>query len=495
MRIKLISAILAFSMAFSTVAFAETSADKVYDRANNTIVVSGTTDKTGYARLLLLNPGTDITNMTDAQIWAQTVYADEVAISNGSFAFDSFSINPITNGNPTPVGSYVIRVACGNETEVVTVDYASVQQAIDLLLSATDSTTLSSYVSKYNDVYLFDVGTGSKYASFSDEGKTWVLTRICNDATVINLPTAQKAFTTYASLWRVYAEPWASVRDVIDNYATTIGLSVTNYNLLTNDEKDNLANTLSGTILYQNLSAFQAAVDSAATNIINNRNGGTGDSGDEDGGFNVSFGGGGGGGSRPPVKEPEEENKQDEPQQAEINFSDIENHWAKGSIVKLASKGIVNGKGDNKFDPEGNVTRGEAIKMIILTFAEIDDTASSDFSDVSESSWMYPYISTAAKNGIINGYDDGTAGANDIITRQDLCVMILRAARAYGVELATSDTEHSFGDVVEISDYAQDAVTTLWANDIISGFEDNTFGPKLGTTRAQIAKIIAGFLD
>ncbi len=496
MKSKLICAVLSFSVAFSSVAFAETSVQKDYNRTNNTIVISGTTDKEGYARLLVLNPGTDITNMTAAQIWAQTVYADEVSITSGGFTFESFSINPGTQESPTPEGTYIIRVASGNDIENITVDYASVERTIELLFSATDASTLSSYIAKYNDVYLFDVGTGSKYASFSDEGKTWVLNNICNDTNVTlanGLSSAQKAFTLYSSLWRISKEPWDSVRDVIDNYSTTIGLSTTEYSKLISTERDTLANTLSGN-LYPDLPTFQTAVDNAAINIINNRPGGSNnsDNGEDEGGFNISLGGGSsGGGSMPKEPETKPEEEQDE---VVISFADIENHWAEDSIILLASKGIVNGKEANNFDPEGYVTRAEAIKMLILAFGNVDEKALTDFSDVSADSWMYPYIATAANNGILKGYEDGTVGANNTVTRQDLCVMILRTARAFGIALENSGKAHSFNDAEAISDYAQEAVTTLWNNSIISGFDDGTFGPALGTTRAQISKMIAGFL-
>lgn len=36
-----------------------------------------------------------------------------------------------------------------------------------------------------------------------------------------------------------------------------------------------------------------------------------------------------------------------------VTFSDITRHWAKSDIETLATDGVVNGVGDNKFAPTG----------------------------------------------------------------------------------------------------------------------------------------------
>ena len=48
-------------------------------------------------------------------------------------------------------------------------------------------------------------------------------------------------------------------------------------------------------------------------------------------------------------------------------FNDVAaNHWATGYINLATQQGIVNGKGNGIFDPEGNVTYAEAVKMLVV---------------------------------------------------------------------------------------------------------------------------------
>ena len=47
-----------------------------------------------------------------------------------------------------------------------------------------------------------------------------------------------------------------------------------------------------------------------------------------------------------------------------VSFTDIQNHWAKKEIEKVASAGIINGYADNSFKPDKPVTRAELAAVI-----------------------------------------------------------------------------------------------------------------------------------
>jgi hypothetical protein len=52
------------------------------------------------------------------------------------------------------------------------------------------------------------------------------------------------------------------------------------------------------------------------------------------------------------------------------SFSDMDeaSEWAKPSIDKARKLGLIDGKGNNEFDPQGKVTRAEIAKMLSLLF-------------------------------------------------------------------------------------------------------------------------------
>lgn len=87
---------------------------------------------------------------------------------------------------------------------------------------------------------------------------------------------------------------------------------------------------------------------------------------------------------------------------ADETFTDIDGHWAEMEIKALADKGMVNGDGKGHFNPEGEVTRAEFLKMAMDT-AGIAGHAYRDLSDygVSESDWYCYYLQGAMDKGLI----------------------------------------------------------------------------------------------
>jgi hypothetical protein len=169
-------------------------------------------------------------------------------------------------------------------------------------------------------------------------------------------------------------------------------------------------------------------------------------------------------------------------------LTDISNHWAKGSIEYLIKGGTIVGYPDNTFKPDNPITRAEFTALLVKTF---DLTADSGkvFEDTS-GHWAKNYISTAAAYGIILGYNDKGFGPDDVITREQMVVMITRAAHLSDV----SDTLQ-FTDSDHISSWAREAISSVTAQQIITGYTDNTFRPGNLATRAEAVTILLRIKD
>lgn len=169
-------------------------------------------------------------------------------------------------------------------------------------------------------------------------------------------------------------------------------------------------------------------------------------------------------------------------------FSDVsDGHWAKECIEYLADKGILNGIGNRMFAPERELTREEAVKLLIEAYDKLDKDAVSQLSDVKAGEWYYPYVASAEKIGLVKG-DGENFGIGNKITRQDFAVMVLRMAEISGTKL--SDSSEEFTDINDVSDYAKDSVLKLKASGIMSGDESGAFNPQSFSTRAMAAKVL-----
>lgn len=171
-------------------------------------------------------------------------------------------------------------------------------------------------------------------------------------------------------------------------------------------------------------------------------------------------------------------------------FVDLANvKWAEKEINYLAEKKIINGKGNNMFCPQDNVTRAEFLKMLALANGFSVETLTSfetNFVDVYADDWYVPYVVYCEQKGIIKGNEKGEFRPNDKITRQDIAVMIQRMVFADyegGQNLA-------FNDNSAISDYAAAAVGCLYNEGIVKGDDNNNFNPKNNSTRAEAAVMV-----
>lgn len=93
------------------------------------------------------------------------------------------------------------------------------------------------------------------------------------------------------------------------------------------------------------------------------------------------------------------------------SFNDVpQGHWAEGFINLAADMGIINGRGEGIFDPEGKVLHEEAIKMLMVAMGYID---------LAENYGGYPngYIQIARTIGSLDGIqvEKGTAADRKMI--------------------------------------------------------------------------------
>lgn len=179
----------------------------------------------------------------------------------------------------------------------------------------------------------------------------------------------------------------------------------------------------------------------------------------------------------------------------QTGFDDVpDTHWAAEAVAELCEKEIIDGVGDNKFDPYGSVTREQFLKMLLIAIGA--DTSSvdknTDFADVNAEEWYAEYVAYAVKNGIVSGIDDKHFGIGKKITRQDMAKMIYAVLKD---KLGQAESDGDFGDAEDIADYAKEAVAALRGAGIVNGDDDGNFNPKDGAIRAEAAQIIFNILN
>ncbi len=174
-----------------------------------------------------------------------------------------------------------------------------------------------------------------------------------------------------------------------------------------------------------------------------------------------------------------------------VTFNDLSRHkWAQNQIELMASKGIIDDVPGANFNPGKNITRGMLVDYIIKA---LNLTASIDtnFSDVNVNDSYYESIAIAKKLGIILGVGENKFNPDTEITRQEM-MTILNKALIIANKITTKGTISdiaSYKDTARISQYAVESTATMIKEGIISGTGNMMIDPIGKVTKAQAAVI------
>ncbi|WP_171655962.1 S-layer homology domain-containing protein [Paenibacillus foliorum] len=166
-----------------------------------------------------------------------------------------------------------------------------------------------------------------------------------------------------------------------------------------------------------------------------------------------------------------------------VNLTDISGHWAEQSIQRLVSLGAINGYSDNSFKPNSRITRAEFVAILVKAF-KLEKSEGQSFADT-KTHWASDAIAKAVSAGIVTGYSVDRFGPDDSITREQMALMVTRAA---GIKPGTGAV--SFTDSGQISGWAQSAVAAVQEKGVIAGYSDGSFKPQNLATRAEAVTVI-----
>jgi hypothetical protein len=189
-------------------------------------------------------------------------------------------------------------------------------------------------------------------------------------------------------------------------------------------------------------------------------------------------------------------------------FTDVcPDDWFYPFITGLSDLGVVSGYADGTFRPNNDITRGQMMKIVVLS-TELTGALplTPTFNDVPSTHTFYQWIEVGVANGVVGGYNCGgpfeacdpqsrpyfRPGAN--VTRGQLSKMIVKA-KGWGPLEGGSPT---FIDVPSDNPFFG-FIERISANGVIGGYEcggpgepcpGRYFHPSSDSTRAQATKII-----
>ena len=174
------------------------------------------------------------------------------------------------------------------------------------------------------------------------------------------------------------------------------------------------------------------------------------------------------------------------------SFSDMNGYSSyAGSVGLMTNLGIINGVGNNKFNPTGSVTRGEWITMLYRAAGSPAVYSSVSFTDVP--SWCKDAVQWAVQNGITDGIGNNKFGPDMTLDRMQIVTFMYRFAKLQGMDVSSTLYLSAYTDGNTVDAWAQPAMK--WA--LQKGYLDPVSGkiqPKGTMTRVLVADCLARLL-
>lgn len=176
-------------------------------------------------------------------------------------------------------------------------------------------------------------------------------------------------------------------------------------------------------------------------------------------------------------------------------FADVsDTDWFYEDIRYACQNGIMHGVSGSQFAPTKYTTRGMIVTLLYRLAGE-PQVGDCPFEDVAKGSWYEHAVTWATENRLVSGYDKNRFGPEDMLTREQMAVILYSYAQLKGMDVTGATNIAAFDDADKVSAYALPAMTWAIETGILRGVGAGILSPGTGATRAQTAAVLNRFSE
>ena len=174
-------------------------------------------------------------------------------------------------------------------------------------------------------------------------------------------------------------------------------------------------------------------------------------------------------------------------------FADAKSGWYKSAVDFAQASELMVGMGGNRFAPNAVTTRAMVVQ-VLYAFADKPSVEglTCPLTDVAPGAWYSDAVIWGYNHGVTKGYDGNTFRPNNVISRQELAVMIYGMLFGDSSILIEDDIKLALGtfeDGDQIASWAREAVAFCRIRGLMVGDDNGCFRPDAGLTRAELAQV------
>ena len=179
-------------------------------------------------------------------------------------------------------------------------------------------------------------------------------------------------------------------------------------------------------------------------------------------------------------------------------FPDVAGTWygKQGVADFVSARGILTGipqaDGTLRFAGDAATTRAMFVTMLHRVEA-CPDAPDAGFADA-EGMWFEDAAAWGEATGVVDGYGGSVFGGEDLVTREQMAVFLMRYAEHLGLDVSKRADLAEFPDGAETSTWASQAMSWAVAEGLFSG-RDGQLDPTEGATRAEASAVVMRFVN
>ncbi len=169
----------------------------------------------------------------------------------------------------------------------------------------------------------------------------------------------------------------------------------------------------------------------------------------------------------------------------DCTFNDIETSWAKDYILEAYLKDWVTGYSADNFSPDEPLTRAQAAVILVRRLGLAPELDSRYSFDDCVGNWAQAYLETARKYNIIQGIGNNLYDPSRPITREEIAVMVNNVLMYDNNQEQSQFTDVTQLS----NPWSYDSIEALGETGLLKGYPDGTYQPESTLTRAEITVI------
>lgn len=195
----------------------------------------------------------------------------------------------------------------------------------------------------------------------------------------------------------------------------------------------------------------------------------------------------------------------------ENTYDDIaEGKWYYDAVAYASQYGLMNGVGNDRFNPNGKVSRAQAVQMMYNLhteyprqyYVQLDVHAIfpnpspvlARFSDVPEGAWYEDAVLWGGNSGVVSGVGNNKFNPNGNVTREQFATILYNVAKKLKYTSNVSGDLNQFKDAKKVSSWAKNAMQWAVGVKIINGDNRKMLNPNGTLTRAEAAAMLRNFV-